>query len=123
MKKSLILMACVGLCALALAACGKEDRFSAGKRLNADDAKDMRDKLMSEREQAPATEEKEPEVEAEETLPTVCYYTEKGGKWHASANCRCLKNSTDILEGSVEGANYAGKNQPCSVCAAAYIKE
>lgn len=123
MKKSLIWMACVGLCALALAACSKEDRFSAGKRLHADDAQDMREKLLAEQAQAPATEEKEPEVEVEDALPVVCYYTEKGGKWHASANCRYLKNSTDILEGSVEGANYAGKNQPCSVCAAAYIKE
>ena len=83
----------------------------------------MRDKLLSEQESTPATEEKEPEIEAEGTLPAVCYYTEKGGKWHASAECRYLKNSADVLEGSVESANYAGKNLPCSVCAAMYIGE
>ena len=122
MKRSLILMACVGLCALALAACGKKDEFSAGQRLNAEETRALRDKLLAEEteNEAPKSEEA-PAEEEQDGLPAVCYYTEKGGKWHASADCRYLKNSADILSGSVESAVLAGKDQPCSGCAAAYI--
>jgi hypothetical protein len=121
MKRSLLLMACVGLCALALAACGKEEDFSAGKRMNAEETRALRDKMLAEQKK-PEPEQTPAEEEAAE-LPDVCYYTEKGGKWHASADCRYLKNSTDVLEGSVESAALAGKNQPCSACAAAYIED
>ena len=122
MRKSLLLIACVGLCALALAACGKEDGFSAGQRLNADETRALREKMLAEQAEKDATEPEETPAEEEtDGLPAVCYYTEKGGKWHASADCRYLKNSVDILSGSVESAALAGKDQPCSGCAAAYI--
>ena len=118
MKKSLLLMAIAGVCALALAACGKDEEFSAGKKLTADEAGDYREKLLEEADEHPEEEAEEPAV----GVPTVCYYTEKGGKWHADADCRYLKNSQEVLEGSVESARFAGKDQPCSACAAAYAE-
>ena len=118
MKKSLFLMAIAGVCALALAACGKEDDFSAGKKLSADEAGDYREKLLEETAEQPEEREEGPVS----GFPAVCYYTEKGGKWHVDADCRYLKNSQEVLEGSVESANFAGKDQPCSACAAAYAK-
>ncbi|MBQ9099396.1 MAG: hypothetical protein IJY50_08220 [Clostridia bacterium] len=123
MKKSLIVMACLGACALVLAACGKEKRFSAGEEMNAEEIKAYREKLMAQTEpsvdEAPETA---PEA-GEDALPAVCYYTEKGTKWHASLKCRYLRKSVDILEGSLESAHLAGKTSPCSGCAAAYTEE
>ncbi len=124
MKKSLLLMACIGVCALALVACGKEKQFSAGEEMNADEARALREKLLTEQgAETPKAEAEQPAEDENEGLPEVCYYTEKGGKWHASTDCRYLKNSTDILQSSVESAALAGKSQPCSACAAAYIGE
>ena len=125
MKKSLIIMACLGACALLLAACGKEKRFSAGEEMDAEEIKAYREKLMAEatvKSEEPA--EPKPEIdEGENGLPTVCYYTEKGTKWHASHKCRYLQKSVDVMEGSLESAHLAGKTSPCSGCGAAYTEE
>lgn len=125
MKKSFFWMACLGVCALALAACGKEKRCAA-------DADENAEKPCDDCEKQPLEQVAEAQIEAqieepaepiEKQFPAVCFYTEKGGKWHTDIDCRYLKNSAEIRESSVDGARYAGKNQPCSVCAAAYIGE
>lgn len=136
MKKSVLLLTCIGVCAMLLAACGKGEKFSAGTEMNADEARAYREKLLAEQEAekaaqkeestAPNTEEPAQNTEenaqpGEVALPAVCYYTEKGSKWHASADCHYLQNSKEILQGSVDSACYAGKSQPCSGCASMYM--
>ena len=122
MKKSLLFMACLGLCACLLTACAREEGFSAGTEMTAEELRLYREKLLAQKEEAPA--EKEPEDEAPtDVSELVCYYTENGSVWHADRNCSYLKRSQNVLEGSVEGAAIAGKERPCSGCAAADIEE
>jgi hypothetical protein len=113
MKKSLILMACVSMVALAFASCHRESGFSAGTAMNADEIKAYREKLLAENTVEPAPEEEA----ASDTLPDVCYYVEKGSVWHASKDCSSLKKSENIIESDPEGAELAGKARPCSKCA------
>ena len=56
-------------------------------------------------------------------LPEECYYTANGGVWHYARSCSYLKNAEDILRGSVENAEAAGKVRPCLRCATAFVKE
>jgi hypothetical protein len=113
MKKSLILMACVSVLALALAACHRESGFSAGEEMNADELRAYREKLLAENAVEPTPEEED----LIEELPDVCYYVEKGSVWHASKSCSSLKKSENSIESDLEGAELAGKARPCSKCA------
>ena len=122
MKKSLLFMACVGICACFLTACGRDKSFSAGTEMSAEELRLYRERLLAQKEQEAPAEPEEPEQEPLEELDT-CYYTENGTVWHADRNCSYLKRSQNVLEGSVEGAAIAGKTRPCSSCAAAYIEE
>ncbi len=54
-------------------------------------------------------------TEVEETENTV-YWTEKGGVWHLTRDCRYIKNSTSVLSGTVEEAIESGKTKLCSAC-------
>ena len=116
MKKSLLLMTCIGVCALVLAACNKESKFSAGEEMNAEEARAYREKLLAEQEVTEKTVEDEA-TEGESAFPDICYYTETGGVWHASRSCSYLKNADRVLESSPESAELAGKARPCSRCA------
>lgn len=120
MKKSIFWMACLGACALVLAVRGKDKQDAAPADVDAEKKHTDREMLPVERDMMPQSTESV--TAPAKVLPEVCFYTEKGGKWHTNMACRYLKNSTEIQEGSVDGARYAGKNQPCSVCAAAYIE-
>lgn len=144
MKKSLILMACVGVIALAFTACHREDGFSAGSEMSADEVRAYREKLLAETlseakppEATPPSTPSEPVLpstpsevtppEAEggedvedggtEELPEICYYVANGSVWHASNNCSYIKNSKNVIQDDVEGAQAAGKARPCSKCA------
>lgn len=122
MKKGKFLIACLGVCALVLAACAREKAEETAP-INAEALRAQREKLLEEKNEEtglPSEPEAEETVEVEDL---VCYYTEKGGKWHARENCQYLKNSKEILSGNLESAAAAGKVTPCSVCAAAYIDE
>lgn len=120
MKKRNILLACLGVCALVLATRKKEKPDAAPV-----------DPLGEAHAPCEVPEGKEGEAqtepetvavaEAEEEL--LCYFTEKGGKWHARESCQYLKNSKEIFSGSYASAVAAGKVTPCSACAAAYIEE
>ena len=123
--KKLLMRACLGICALALAACAKERGFSAGTEMSAEELKAYRERLLAQQAEAEQKEEPAaPEAPAEEDeLLDVCYYTQNGTVWHADRNCSYLKRSQNVLQGSVEGAAIAGKTRPCSSCAAAYTEE
>lgn len=123
MKKGKILLACLGLCALALAACGKDKTKDAP--ISADELRLQREKLLEQNSEAELPVSRTPveEEPVQEEDEIVCYYTEKGGKWHIRESCQYLKNSKEILSGSYESALAAGKVTPCSACAAAYIEE
>ena len=47
----------------------------------------------------------------------VCYWTPYGKKYHFNPDCRYIKNSTDITQGTVAEAYEAGRQEPCSGCA------
>ena len=62
-------------------------------------------------EEAITTETEDPSNEASE----IVFWTEKGGVWHTSANCRYIKNS-EVISGTVNEAIESGKERLCSVC-------
>ena len=47
----------------------------------------------------------------------LCYWTPYGTKYHFNPDCRYIKNSTDITQGTVAEAYAAGRQAPCSGCA------
>ncbi len=47
----------------------------------------------------------------------VCYWTPYGKKYHFNPDCRYIRNSTDITQGTVQEAYDAGRQEPCSGCA------
>lgn len=47
----------------------------------------------------------------------LCYWTPYGAKYHFNPDCRYIKNSTDITQGTVQQAYDAGRQEPCSGCA------
>ena len=47
----------------------------------------------------------------------VCYWTPYGKKYHFNPDCRYIKNSTEITQGTVAEAYEAGRQEPCSGCA------
>ena len=44
------------------------------------------------------------------------YYTESGTVWHKSADCSALKKSKNVIVGTLEEANAAGKERACKKC-------
>ncbi len=52
------------------------------------------------------------EIDAEQ----IVYWTKSGKVWHISRDCRYIKNSTEILCGTVTEAKEAGKEKICSGC-------
>ena len=125
MKKPLLFMACVGICACVLAACTRGKTEVPGDELTAAEIEVYRQKLLAEQEAQRAEEvSSEPEMAPEkETETDVCYYTAVGTVWHADRGCSYLKRSKEVLEGSISGAAIAGKQRPCSSCASMYIQE
>ena len=125
MKRSVFCMACLGALALVLAKRSKKKQPIAEVTENVEKPVNECETapVMQEIDEQPTVIEAAPEAAPEVVPPQVCFYTEKGGKWHTNIDCRYLKNSAEIFESSVEGANYAGKIQPCSICAAAYIEK
>ena len=46
----------------------------------------------------------------------VVFWTESGSVWHSFKDCGHLKNSKEILSGSVDDAIAAGKEKLCTTC-------
>ena len=47
---------------------------------------------------------------------TTVYWTSGGSVWHTSRECSYIKNSKNILSGTVDEAISSGKKQLCSSC-------
>ncbi len=68
-------------------------------------------------------EESVSNLESEESSETeitneeqTVYWTKSGKVWHLSPDCHHLKNSTNILSGTIEDAIAAKKTKVCSSC-------
>ncbi len=58
------------------------------------------------------------EIEAAQLADAgLAYWTPYGTKYHFNPDCRYIKNSTDITQGTVAEAYAAGRQEPCSGCA------
>ncbi|MBE6702576.1 MAG: hypothetical protein E7585_04085 [Ruminococcaceae bacterium] len=127
--KKLLLATCVGVCALALAACGRGKDFSAGELMSAEEARAYREKLLAQKAEAEKnaspeqTVEETPQEEAPEAPFDLCYYTASGSVWHYAKNCSYIKNADRLLWGNIESAAAAGKLRPCSRCASMFAAE
>ncbi len=60
--------------------------------------------------------ESAPSTEKHTESDDIVYWTESGSVWHKSTSCSHLKNSKNILSGSVSDAEESGKTKPCSRC-------
>ena len=56
------------------------------------------------------------EAYSDEAVDMPVYWTESGGVWHISLDCRCLRNVDKVICGSVENAVDEGKSRSCSGC-------
>ncbi len=54
--------------------------------------------------------------ESDDPTETAVYWTEGGSVWHASSACSYLKNSQNVISGTLEEAINAGKERLCSAC-------
>lgn len=68
-------------------------------------------------DEEPTNEESTEEGTINREHDGVYYWTESGAKYHKWADCGHLKNSTNILSGTLEEAIDAGKEGLCSSCA------
>lgn len=57
-----------------------------------------------------------PEQGNEQDAQEVCYYTSGGDTWHFDRWCGSLKNSKNVIAGTVGEALGAGKSRPCAHC-------
>jgi hypothetical protein len=53
---------------------------------------------------------------SDENIGDEVYWTESGGVWHLYRDCGHLKNSQNVLSGTVADAEEAGKDHVCSSC-------
>jgi len=51
-----------------------------------------------------------------EESDTPVYWTENGGVYHLFRDCSYIKSSAEVISGTVEEANDAGKSDACSRC-------
>ncbi|MBQ9801551.1 MAG: hypothetical protein IJW51_00555 [Clostridia bacterium] len=102
---------------LSLSACTVQDPFDAGTPLSADEVRSLKESL-TENNTPPAEPEPEPEPLPEPSVGEgTVYWLESGSVYHVSADCRYLKNKTNVKTGTVEDANAASKARACSSCA------
>jgi hypothetical protein len=60
--------------------------------------------------------DKDSETESEVKIGDTVYWTESGSVWHLYRDCGHLKNSQNVLFGTVNEAEEAGKEHVCSTC-------
>lgn len=88
---------------------GNEESSSQNSDEGEDSAQDDNEESFTQ-----GGEEDDSEQGSEEE--SVVYWTEGGSVWHVSKECSSLKNSKNIISGSVEEAQNAGKERVCSRC-------
>lgn len=54
--------------------------------------------------------------ETESTNGEVVYWTKSGSVWHSYSDCGHIKNSNNVISGTVEEARSAGKSNLCKSC-------
>lgn len=114
MKKSMLMLVCLGAAAWLLGNRKKEEKTAEVTLPAAPEAAC---------EEPPAAVPQEP-AEAISTEPKInespltVYYTENGKVFHTDHRCVYLRRSASVLQTSVEVAALAGKTRPCSGCAA-----
>ncbi|MBQ9037420.1 MAG: hypothetical protein IJ115_08200 [Erysipelotrichaceae bacterium] len=60
--------------------------------------------------------EEEYQATAQALKGETVYYTQFGKSYHLDPDCRALKNSSVVYEGTIEEALDAGRNDPCDFC-------
>lgn len=60
--------------------------------------------------------EEEYQATAQALKGEAVYYTQFGKSYHLDPDCRALKNSSVVYEGTIEEALDAGRNDPCDFC-------
>jgi competence protein ComEC len=86
--------------------CSQE--YESGFRVTSDVMKFVQNYQSSDTEQTTAPKEYSED--------TVCYWTKSGSVWHLTPNCSYLRNSKNIISGTVKDALLAEKTKPCSRC-------
>lgn len=90
-----------------------------------DDGESHSDEKANDTEQTENTEGTETQSNAstdtdstgfDENVGDEVYWTESGGVWHLYRDCGHLKNSQNVLSGTVADAEEAGKDHVCSSC-------
>ena len=96
------------------------DVFDGGEPLDSAKMSEIRSEVFGSNEPT-ISEEQLSETESEtskrvEEESGIVYWTSGGKVWHAFENCGHLKGSKEILSGSVDEAQKAGKEKLCSSC-------
>ena len=110
MKKraSLALLLCL---LVFLVSCGEASRFDAGTPLTAEELAALQAQL-GEREN-----ERRNEQQNEETPPNgMVFWLPSGSVYHISATCHHISEKPNVLSGTVDEAQAAGKLRACSSC-------
>lgn len=110
---------CLLLVALLFALVGCQARpFDAGEPLSREEVAALKAELLEKAAAEGATEEEEKREEAPPEWDGLYRWLSGGGVYHKHVSCAYIKDREDILEGALEAALAAGKEKPCSRCAA-----
>ena len=117
MKRRILALFVIIFCVLFVSSCGDAEGFSAGAQLSGTALElFMRDLFNEENDSAkeePPSEEAEPEE-------VECYFVSGSGEvYHTRADCSYLKNSKNVMSGTLADASAAGKTRLCSACSKA----
>ena len=120
--KALTLAAILALC-LSFISCDfdeSKNHLSGGELLDDERLSEIKNEVFSgeestEKESAETVTSTTSEPDTDDT-GIIVYWTESGSVWHKSASCSHIKNSTNLLAGTVTQAKNAGKSNPCSRC-------
>ena len=138
MKKLTINLIAIVLLISNLSSCSlflpPNSHFEGGQILDKDLMSEIRSEVFTETQEADTKQLEETEAsENKETVQddttedethqkieidndTTVYWTDSGKVWHLFENCGYLKNSKEILSGTLADAEEEGKEKICSSC-------
>lgn len=99
----------------------KNELFSSGvvsERPPEEESTDLKNDGTTEttEDKTPASSDNDNSSETEISQQDVVYWTKSGSVWHSYADCGHIKNSNNIISGSVEEAVSEGKSHLCKSC-------
>lgn len=98
LKAALLLL----LCVCCLCACHRRAEFSGGQQISGEEIQEMLGTSVGESEPG----------------EKLYYFVSGGGLvYHSSSSCSYLKNSKNVLSGTMAQVSAAGKERLCSACA------